>query len=367
MRSIFHSLRLAATFLTGLAAVLLSLPSQVLEAGELPTATSQNTPATLFETGLYSDPVALIVDPGHIAFTPQYPLWTDGAEKRRWISLPAGSAIDASDPDAWDFPVGTRFWKEFSFDGKKVETRYMQRLADGTWLFASYGWSENGRSAELVPEKGRKGAYPLGDGRSHAIPAAVDCRICHLSGPVPVLGFSARQLATDEDPGAVEGDPTPHLNRTLDAFVARGTIAGLDDRLRWAQSPGGSRLERAALGYLHGNCGHCHNRQGPLAGLGLDLRQSVANPQEGALASAVGWPLKSPPPGLVPGTGLRIAPGHPQLSAIPQRMASRTPALQMPPLGTTLGDAEGIALINRWIAEMETVSTEAQHKEGEEK
>ena len=49
--------------------------------------------------------------------------------KRRWISLPPGSAIDASDPDAWAFPVGTRLWKEFSFGGQRVETRYMERQA----------------------------------------------------------------------------------------------------------------------------------------------------------------------------------------------------------------------------------------------
>src|SRR5829696_2454750 len=58
-------------------------------------------PPTLQETGLYSDFATLEVDPRHLAFSPQYPLWTDGAAKRRWISLPPGSAIDGSDPDAW--------------------------------------------------------------------------------------------------------------------------------------------------------------------------------------------------------------------------------------------------------------------------
>ena len=61
-------------------------------------------PQTLQETGLYVDFATLHVDPDHLAFAPQYPLWTDGAAKRRWISLPPGTAIDASDPDAWVFP-----------------------------------------------------------------------------------------------------------------------------------------------------------------------------------------------------------------------------------------------------------------------
>src|SRR5688500_3760998 len=100
-------------------------------------------PATLEETGLYSNLATLRIDPRHIAFSPQYPLWTDGAAKRRWISLPPGSAIDASDPDAWVFPRGTRLWKEFSFGGRRIETRYLERMADGQWLYAAYEWSPN--------------------------------------------------------------------------------------------------------------------------------------------------------------------------------------------------------------------------------
>ena len=105
----------------------------------------QAAPQDLRETGLYADAETLQIDPKHLAFSPQYPLWTDGAAKRRWISLPPDSAIDASDPDAWIFPVGTRLWKEFSFNGRRVETRYMERRPDGQWLYAAYAWSADGR------------------------------------------------------------------------------------------------------------------------------------------------------------------------------------------------------------------------------
>ena len=62
-------------------------------------------PPTLAETGLYADWDAKVVAPGHLTFAPQYPLWTDGAAKSRWLHLPAGSWIDASNPEAWEFPV----------------------------------------------------------------------------------------------------------------------------------------------------------------------------------------------------------------------------------------------------------------------
>src|SRR5262245_45691543 len=77
-------------------------------------------PARLSETGLYLHGTVGAVDPGNLAYAPQYPLWTDGASKQRWLQLPEGTHIDASAPDHWQFPQGTRFWKEFSF-GTRTE------------------------------------------------------------------------------------------------------------------------------------------------------------------------------------------------------------------------------------------------------
>jgi hypothetical protein len=50
---------------------------------------------------------------------------------------------------------------------------------------------------------------------------------------------------------------------------------------------------------------------------------------------------------------LRIDPGHPERSALFERLASRYPALQMPPLGTVLVDEEAVALLRKWIIELE--------------
>jgi hypothetical protein len=64
--------------------------------------------------------VTFAIAEGVRPFSPQYPLWADGATKLRWVSLPKGGTIDAKDPDAWRFPVGTRFWKQFSFGDRRV-------------------------------------------------------------------------------------------------------------------------------------------------------------------------------------------------------------------------------------------------------
>src|SRR6188472_4441619 len=61
-------------------------------------------PERLSETGLFAPGSVTDIDPRNLAYAPQYPLWTDGATKRRWVRLPEGAAIDARDPDAWQLP-----------------------------------------------------------------------------------------------------------------------------------------------------------------------------------------------------------------------------------------------------------------------
>ena len=302
-------------------------------------------PQTLQETGLYADFATLRVDPAHLAFAPQYPLWTDGAAKRRWISLPAGTAIDASDPDAWVFPAGTRLWKEFAFAGQRIETRYLERKRDGQWLYAAYVW--DGREATLAPERGKRNAFALGGGRAHTIPGVSDCKACHQGGRSEVLGFSALQLSPDRDPNA------PHAEASgvdLRDLIERGLLVGLPASFAPPRTTAASATERAALGYLHGNCGHCHNERGPLSSIGLFLRQPLDASGQ-AVATTWAHPMRKPAPGQSPDAVLRIEPGHPERSALLQRVASRYPALQMPPLGTALVDEAAVELLRRWILE----------------
>ncbi len=163
-------------------------------------------PERLSDTGLYL-PGTLTVDPRNRAFSPQYPLWTDGAHKSRWIQLPAGGRITARDADTWDFPVGTRLWKEFAFDGRKVETRMLWRVTADAWSYAAYAWNDAQTDATLVPAEGLAGVVEVAPGKRHSVPSRDDCRACHDNGGPGVLGFTALQLSTDRDPGAPHAEP----------------------------------------------------------------------------------------------------------------------------------------------------------------
>jgi hypothetical protein len=309
-----------------------ALHGLLLVSGVAGAADTPALPEHLRDTGLYADESMSRARPDVLPFSPQYPLWSDGATKQRWIRLPAGSSIDAANPDAWDFPRGTKLWKEFSH-GRRIETRYIERGMDGAWRYASYVWSEDGKDAVLAPVAGvRDMPAPTAPGARYSIPAQDDCRACHEGTTAPVLGFSALQLSSE-----------------LQSLVATGLLRNLPAELL-AHPPrieAADPTERAALGYLHGNCGHCHNEEGPLAVLEMTLAQRVAAtaPAGAALRSLASVPSQF----RMAGGAARVVPGRPGASVVALRMFSREPLQQMPPLGTSVVDAEAMSLISRWI------------------
>jgi hypothetical protein len=260
--------------------------------------------------------------------------------------------VDASDPDVWSFPAGARIWKEFSF-GERVETRYMERLEGGRWLYATYAWTASGEDAVLVPERGLRGAHEIRPGLRHDIPGVEDCKACHEGGLSPVLGFTALQLSPDRDPLAPHAEPVQEGGVDLAALVRRGLVRGLAAGLASAppRIASATARGRAAQGYLHGNCASCHNARGPLASLGLDLEQRVApGPSQAGLPTALARPSQFHMPGE-PAGAMRLLPGAPERSVLYRRIASRSPLAQMPPLGTGAVDEEAGALLEGWILE----------------
>ena len=181
-------------------------------------------PPTLRDTGLYSNWAARIVAPDNLPFSPQYPLWSDGAQKSRWLYIPKGTFIDGSNVDVWVFPVGMRVWKEFRF-GRRAETRLIERSRTG-WQYATYAWNEDETEAALVPEGGIRYSVPIRDGVRHAIPSRADCRACHEGGPARLLGVTALQLSPDRDPNAPHAEPLPPGAIDLTTLVSRGLLRG---------------------------------------------------------------------------------------------------------------------------------------------
>lgn len=301
-----------------------------------PTATAR-LPDRLSATGLYAAGAAGTasqeIAAGILAYTPQFQLWADGATKRRWLWLPPGSTIDDSDPDDWLFPVGTKVWKEFSRDGMPIETRLIAKVGtgkdnQGEWIAQAYLWTDDGADAVATPE-----GYVDARNTTHDVPAAGECVACHGGRRSFVLGVSAIQLAGGARPGEVD----------LASLVAAGRLTGPYSQ---AIVVPGDEQARLALGYLHANCGHCHN--------------SDRSPNKPCFVpdNALDFWLRLDHLGSVDDTptltsaGDAIRPGNPDGSEVVQRISTRALFSRMPPLGTRRIDDQGIAQLRAWIAEL---------------
>jgi mono/diheme cytochrome c family protein len=303
-------------------------------------------PRQLSGTGLYQKVAGLVVDPANRPYAPQYPLWSDGADKARWCFLPPGRTIDASRPEAWVFPVGTRFWKEFSFNGRRVETRMLWHSSRNTWTYAAYLWRPDQTDADLVAEAGGDSAAEIAPGRTHRIPSQQDCLACHGNGGPQVLGFTALQLSDDRDPLAPHAEPLRPGMATLATLERDGLVTPA--RRQWIDQPPRIQAERprtrAALGYLSANCGNCHQAEQPIPGVALILRQPVG------LASLIDLPTHGEVPGWA-GRTRAIVPGAPEGSLILHRMGTRSPYTRMPPMASELVDTQAVELLRAWISQ----------------
>ncbi|MBC8132791.1 MAG: hypothetical protein H7X95_07400 [Deltaproteobacteria bacterium] len=290
-------------------------------------------------TELFADIDARVPGPGVTAFEPTYKLWSDGADKRRWIRLPPGTQIDSTDMDHWVFPIGTKLWKEFSRDGVLLETRLIERYGEGPddyWMGA-FAWEADQSDAVFVVD-GQKDIA----GTIHDAPAQKDCDVCHRGDVGRVLGFSAVQLSGPTSAAVPAGPKLADL-KAMDLLSHPPAEGGYP-------VPGDADTAQA-LGYLHANCGHCHNKNGTAwhdtqMVLRLRVADSAANTLE-VCASILAGKLQYWRGGAIT---MRVAPGQPDASAIVARMQIRGSDDQMPSLATELVDPTGLATLRRWIA-----------------
>jgi len=310
-------------------------------------------PPTLPETGLYCDFATGVIAPSNKLFRPKYELWSDGAVKTRWFYLPPGKTVDTSDMDHWSMPVGAKFWKEFKYNGKRIETRLIVRVALGTatdFRYAAYKWNAMESAATLWNSAtGEKDTAPLGPGAEplqHDIPSEAECGRCH--GPLPehILGFSAIQLSH-----SLGGE-------TITTLAAAKLLSAAPEAAAGFIVPGNA-VEEPALGFLHANCGNCHNETPTGSTVGLTppymVRLLVGNTTVQStntyktavnVIHSLGLQLSADA-----GVGVyRIQGGNPDVSEIHYRMSVRGGVnQQMPPIDTKITTPDGLTIIENWI------------------
>lgn len=304
-------------------------------------------------TGLYASLADKTVAADVRPYKPALEFWSDGAEKQRWVHLPAGSKIDIGSFDEWKLPVGTKLWKEFKIGGKRIETRLYAKTADGTWVHAAYRWNADeteavNRGGEVVP-----GIGP--DGGPYEIPTSGQCDQCHRGKDDQALGFDAVSLGL---PGAT--------GETLAKLSADGLLSATPPKTSLTLP--GSDEAAAAVGWIHANCGSCHtsNPSGSATHRShLRVRATDLAPTDGgtptALESLDVWTegyckdsFRTDPDGAVPFKWIRG--GNPDKSLLYILASHRvgfgdlpSAAVQMPPIVSRAVDQDGVALLRAWI------------------
>jgi len=297
--------------------------------------TGPGLPASLSATGCIDplDPDA--PPPAAIPYEINHPFWSDGADKQRWMMLPAGSKILFTPAGDFDFPGGTVIVKHFKLGDTRVETRLFVRHDDGAWAGYSYAWDETGTDATLLTQ----GETREIGGQSWIFPGRDECLYCHTEAAGRTLGLEAAQL----DREIVGPDGTP-MNQ-LDHFVDLGLLVRRPEATPLPSLTGDAPLAARARAYFHVNCAQCHRPEAPGGRAKIDFR--IDTP-----LADVGICDASPRSGDLDIADARlVVPGDPARSLVSARMHTLG-STRMPGLGSAVVDPTGTEVVDAWISSL---------------
>lgn len=289
-------------------------------------------PTVLSQSGCVNMAAPYTAASGLVAFEINSPFWTDGAEKTRFISLPAKTQITTNSDGDWVFPIGTVLVKHLKIGSALIETRLLMRHTDGNWAGYSYKWNAAGTDAVLLTDH----LTETINGVPYDFPSGAECLRCHTGASGVTLGPETGQINRRLATGVNQAE----LFKAMGLLPQSFSLLNMPFIAPWADTR--YTVAQRARGYLHTNCSHCHR---PGGGTPSDMDLRFSQPL---------WKTKACETNPVAGTlGLTnaklIAPGQPASSVLLERM-KRLDATRMPPLTTHLVDQGGTALVEQWIA-----------------
>jgi hypothetical protein len=376
------------------------------------SANSSALPKKFSATGFYSNWANKTVTPEAHYFEVNSELWSDGADKSRWLIVPAGTKVLFNEKkDYWDYPNGAAFIKLFRHTvvpgdtASRIwwETRVLINKEDGgnrdVWYGFTYKWVPNGSEAYLLPPdpmvedtalQATFAIYPNGRSapaktKKWQYPKRGQCNECHINNegdPVhgrTVLGFFTAQLNRPTKSNA-------NLNQIADFFqknvlqwegqgAAKPTMAQIDSFPRWygvKDTSKAATVNVRARSYIGANCSGCHGTRGmpTLIRVYLNYDYWQMKPEMKFAYFPTGFDSKLGPDHRL------LVPKRPDLSVILYRQKQRrtyeldvqahaaerlnplpdfsADLNQMPPLATYEEDTVATKLISQWITDFDT-------------
>lgn len=287
-------------------------------------------------------------------------LFSNYAEKLRFVYMPAGKQVLYKENGVLDFPEGTCLIKNFYYPldfrhpekGRRIiETRLLVHTNEG-WQAWPYYWNDEqteayydvaGETTEVnyINENGKKVKAP------YYVPNKNECKGCHsYQQQMQPIGPSVAEMNKEMNYGG-------NAKNQLLYWKQKSLIADLPEINMlpkmpvWNDAQTGSVNERARA-YLDINCAHCHRTGGPAETSGLLLTYN----QQDARATGIN---KTP---VATGKGsagrlFDIVPGKPDESILLHRMQTTDPGEAMPELGREQVHREAVELIYTWIKSMD--------------
>jgi len=246
------------------------LNGQILRLDE--NAVVETAPELLSDLGVFDELESLTPSSGIMPYEINAPLWSDGAAKKRWISLPDTSKIVFDRVNPWTFPVGTVFIKHFelpiSEDSiKRLETRFFVIDLDKNGYGLTYRWDSTDTDATLVgfEEVAHDTLEILMDSEQKSqvwsYPTRSQCVQCHNDNAKFVLGVKTSQMNRDVAP-----NPEMKAVNQISLWLELGFF---EDHEIPTDLPSLSYIgdtsyspEQRVRSYLDANCSHCHQPYG---------------------------------------------------------------------------------------------------------
>ncbi|MBT5217635.1 MAG: hypothetical protein HOM10_08485 [Gammaproteobacteria bacterium] len=315
---------------------------------------SDTHPEKLSDFGFFSNPQRQLPNTGVLPYSLISPLFTDYADKTRFVYIPQTMRAAYEENEVFNFPIGSVLIKTFSYEAinsdriNLIETRLLLHKKNG-WEAITYVWDKEQEEAYLnIAGKTVLTQYldPSNNltNLRYRVPNKNQCKECHLKNNSLVpIGPKPRNL--NKIHHYSEGPMNQLVKwRAMNLISENIEIPQSISNYSDSEEP----LNDRARAYLDINCGHCHSKNGSANTTGLYLNLLENN------RKSIG--INKPPVAAGRGAGTNkysIVPGFPDQSILLYRMISNEPDIMMPESGRSIAHQEGIALIREWIDSME--------------
>ncbi len=328
----------------------------------MPTTFTGSLPPLLSQTGAFGDTPNRVPASGLIPYTPNTPLWSDGAVKSRYLAVPNKGGLNAPDAqirflatNTWTFLAGTVFVKNFdlvvnqtnaSVPLRRLETRLLVRDINGAVYGVTYKWRPDNSDADLLTTSSNEVIQVTNaagvTAQTWYYPSPADCLTCHTPVANYVLGVNTRQLNGDQTYPAT--GVTDNQLRTLNRLGLFNPAPNEADITSFAKLSSltnlSASLEERSRSYLEANCVQCHQPGG--SGITFDARYDTPLAQQNLTNYPAAFNLGYDNACIIKAKDV-------WRSMIWQRMNTTNRVTQMPPLARNLIDTNAVAVLTAWI------------------